>query len=172
MNTSESKPSKYSGSSSQEYRRVDYRRGDKEVREKTDRVREQKQSSHRVDRGTSRERRERKEEEDRERKKEQSRHRSKESESRKRQRETHDHLKESETKKQHSLDKDDYKRSHYSEEAVHVEQETVGRVKGSSASHKKRKAEECWLRPQLRVRIVDQQYKKGRYYNKKVLLCT
>ena len=35
----------------------------------------------------------------------------------------------------------------------------------------RRREEECWLRSQLRVRIVDQRYRKGRYYNKKVCVC-
>ena len=32
------------------------------------------------------------------------------------------------------------------------------------------KPAKCWLYPQTRVRIVSKDYKKGKYYNKKVLV--
>lgn len=57
---------------------------------------------------------------------------------------------------------------------VKREEEGIVGVKRSvvdeSSSSKKPKLgkDDCWLRAQLRVRIIDQKYKKGRYYNKKV----
>lgn len=38
---------------------------------------------------------------------------------------------------------------------------------GNSNDHHKKKVK-CWLFPQTRVRIISKDYKKGKYYNKKV----
>lgn len=40
--------------------------------------------------------------------------------------------------------------------------------KDSAKSSKKRKEERTWLRPMLKVRIVDKHYKSGKYFNSKV----
>lgn len=38
---------------------------------------------------------------------------------------------------------------------------------GNSNDHHRKKVK-CWLFPQTRVRIISKDYKKGKYYNKKV----
>ena len=39
----------------------------------------------------------------------------------------------------------------------------------SDTQKRSEKAATCWLYPQTRMRIISKEYKKGKYYNKKVL---
>ena len=44
--------------------------------------------------------------------------------------------------------------------------------KSKSSSHKEGETPaKCWLYPQTKVRIISKEFKKGKYYNKKVRLC-
>jgi len=47
-----------------------------------------------------------------------------------------------------------------------------GGEKSKSSSHKEGETPaKCWLYPQTKVRIISKDFKKGKYYNKKVRLC-
>lgn len=80
--------------------------------------------------------------------------------------ETYDKYKDEQIEREKEWDREKKKRSRRSSRSKSPE--VVEKKKSRKRSREKSSTKRTWLRPQLRVRIIDEDYKSGKYYNNKV----
>ncbi|XP_035675737.1 G-patch domain and KOW motifs-containing protein-like isoform X2 [Branchiostoma floridae] len=140
---------------------------------------EYKKNSHKIKKevnGNSSREKERKKERHRDREDEDRHHREKgrrkedrKDDRRKDRDDRRDREKESDRKRKH--DDDHYRESKSKSKRKEDDYESVSSKEHRSSPCQSRPVQQaCWMRPQLRVRVIDKHYKNGKYYNAKVAI--
>ncbi|CAH1266389.1 GPKOW [Branchiostoma lanceolatum] len=158
--------------SKEEYRKNSHKIKEKEVNGKSSKEKERTKERHRDREDDERHHREkdrRRDDQESERRKDdrkEERRKDRDKEDRRRDREKEDRDK-SERKRKHD---DDHYRESKSKGKRKEDSFDSSKEHRSSPCQSRPVPQACWMRPQLRVRVVDKHYKNGKYYNAKVAI--